>query len=87
MKKVSKIVRTISLEKYRSVCSLKMAEGDLKLTSVSFKSNLDNTGLRDDMENILVTPGGAGGALSLIPSVAAPNDLFLVTDRFNSATK
>ena len=68
-----------------------MTEEEATLTSegtkVSFKSNLNQ---KDTVGNVSSTPGGfenigttSGGAISLLPSVAPPNDLLLVTDRFN----
>ena len=68
------------MDKYRS--GLEMTEEDVKLTSVSSKSNL-NVRQKDIVENasfdnIAASPGGA---LSLLSSVAPPNDLILVTDR------
>ena len=80
------------MDKYRSATGLEMREEDAKLTSgdakfVSIKSNLIQ---KDMVGNVSSTPGGfkniaftSGETISLLPSVAPPNDLLLVTDRFN----
>ena len=88
------------MDKYRSASGLKMRDEEAKLTSedaksVSFKSNLYHKDMVGNVsfENIGAAPGGfkniaftSGETISLLPSVAPPNDLLLVTDRFNFVT-